>query len=106
MPQIEYDLDEKYWGKGIMTRELTQYIEAIKRKFKSLTAVVERNNLASKRVLEKCGFIFTTKMRDYDIFLLKLDATAQQRKIMKELVELGYAKKIKRNLKQQCNLKI
>jgi predicted acetyltransferase len=98
IPQIEYDLDEEYWGKGIMTRELIQYIEAIRSEFKSLVAVVKRKNLASKRVLDKCGFIFMTKSGNYDIFINDLQANSEKKKIMKELVENGYVKKIKRQI--------
>jgi RimJ/RimL family protein N-acetyltransferase len=61
-----------------MTGALTEYLASIKDKFPKLIAMVERRNLASKRVLDKCGFIFTVKMREYDIFLLKLGGLSQQ----------------------------
>jgi RimJ/RimL family protein N-acetyltransferase len=97
-PHIEYKLDNEYWGKGIMTRELTKYLASIKDKFPKLIAMVERSNLASKRVLDKCGFIFMSKISDYDVFVNDLQANSEKRKIMKELVEQGYVKKIKRDL--------
>ena len=56
-PQIEYNLDEKYHNKGIMTRELGQYLDTIKNDYKAITAVVKEDNLASIRVLIKNGFI-------------------------------------------------
>jgi len=97
-PHIEYKLDNEYWGKGIMTKELTEYLVSIKDACPKLMAIVERKNLASKRVLEKCGFVFTTKMGSYDVFVNDLQANSEKRKIMKELVEQGYVKKIKRDL--------
>jgi RimJ/RimL family protein N-acetyltransferase len=56
-PQIEYNLDDEYHNKGIMTRELKQYLDTIKNDYKALTAVVKEDNLASIRVLIKNGFI-------------------------------------------------
>ena len=56
-PQIEYNLDDEYHNKGIMTRELGQYLDTIKNDYKALTAVVKEDNLASIRVLIKNGFI-------------------------------------------------
>ncbi|NBX53427.1 MAG: N-acetyltransferase [Proteobacteria bacterium] len=56
-PQIEYNLDDEYHNKGIMTREVKNYLEAIKNDYKVITAVVKENNLASIRVLIKNGFI-------------------------------------------------
>jgi RimJ/RimL family protein N-acetyltransferase len=98
IPHVEYQLDDEYWGKGIMTRELTEYLVSIKDACPKLMAVVERKNLASKRVLDKCGFIFMSKMGGYDVFINDLQANSEKRKIMKELVELGYVKKIKKDL--------
>ena len=73
-PQIEYDLDEKHWNKGIMTRELGQYLEAIKNDYKVITAVVKKDNLASMRVLEKIGFndFFLFKKNGYKIYIKEL----------------------------------
>ena len=56
-PQIEYNLDEKYHNKGIMTKELGQYLDTIKNDYKAITAVAKEDNLASIRVLIKNGFI-------------------------------------------------
>ena len=98
IPHVEYQLDDEHWGKGIMTGALTEYLASIKDKFPKLIAMVERSNLASKRVLDKCGFVFISKMSNYDVFVNDLQANSEKRKIMKELVEQGYVKKIKRDL--------
>lgn len=72
-PQVEYDLDEEYWNKGIMTRELGQYLETIKNYYKVITAVVEEDNLASIRVLVKNDFIqIPFGKAGYKIYLRKL----------------------------------
>ena len=72
-PQVEYDLDEEYWNKGIMTRELKNYLEDIKKDYKVITAVVKDDNLASIRVLIKNGFIQIPSVKSgYKIYLRKL----------------------------------
>ena len=72
-PQIEYDLDEKYWNKGIMTRELKNYLEAIKNDYKIITAVVKEDNLASIMVVIKNGFIqIPFGKAGYKIYLKKI----------------------------------
>lgn len=55
-PQIEYILDDEYHNKGIMTRELKNYLEKIKNYYKVIVAVVVKDNLASIRVLAKNDF--------------------------------------------------
>ena len=74
VPELEYDLDKEYWGRGIMTQELTDYIEKIKDKYKFLIAIVKKDNLASMRVLEKVGFndFFLFKKTGYKIYIKEL----------------------------------
>ena len=72
-PQIEYDLDERHWNKGIMTRELRQYLEAIKNDYKVVVAVVKEDNASSIRVLIKNGFIQIESVKaGYKTYLKKL----------------------------------
>lgn len=72
-PQIEYNLDEKYHNKGIMTKELGQYLDTIKNDYKAITAVVKEDNLASIRVLIKNGFNqIEFGKAGYKIYLRKL----------------------------------
>ena len=49
-----YWLGREFWGKGIATRALTLFLEQVTAR--PLYAHVARHNLASIRVLEKCGF--------------------------------------------------
>jgi RimJ/RimL family protein N-acetyltransferase len=52
--EVGYWLGREFWGKGIATRALTLFLERVTAR--PLYAHVVRHNLASIRVLEKCGF--------------------------------------------------
>jgi RimJ/RimL family protein N-acetyltransferase len=52
--EIGYWLGKEYWGKGIASQALTQFLEYIETR--PLYAHVAKHNVASRRVLEKCGF--------------------------------------------------
>jgi len=52
--EVGYWLGREYWGKGIATQALAQFLESVK--MRPLYAHVAKHNLASRRVLEKCGF--------------------------------------------------
>jgi uncharacterized protein len=53
-PNIGCWLGRDYWGKGIATQALSQFLEQVKSR--PLYAHVAKHNLGSLRVLEKCGF--------------------------------------------------
>jgi len=52
--EVGYWLGKEFWGKGIATQALAQYIGIVKTR--PLMAHVARHNIGSRRVLEKCGF--------------------------------------------------
>ena len=52
--EIVYWLGREFWGKGIATEALKQFLDEVKTR--PLWAHVAKHNLGSKRVLEKCGF--------------------------------------------------
>lgn len=52
---VGYWIGRAYWGKGIATRALAAYLEL--EKVRPLYARVAKHNVASIRVLEKCGFV-------------------------------------------------
>jgi RimJ/RimL family protein N-acetyltransferase len=52
--QVGYWLGKEYWGKGIATRALSAFLGQVKAR--PLYAHVAKHNIASLRVLEKCGF--------------------------------------------------
>lgn len=56
-PEVGYWLGRQYWGKGIATRALKEFLTIVT--IRPLYAAAARDNAASIRVLEKCGFVVT-----------------------------------------------
>jgi RimJ/RimL family protein N-acetyltransferase len=52
--EVSYWLGKEYWGKGIATHALTELLDLIEER--PLYARAAKDNIASLRVLEKCGF--------------------------------------------------
>ena len=52
--EVSYWLGKNYWGHGITTRALSIFLGEIR--LRPLYARAAKDNLASLRVLEKCGF--------------------------------------------------
>lgn len=77
--EVSYWIGRDYWGRGLATRALAEFLCQVK--FRPLYARVARDNFASRRVLEKCGFILVgedkgfANARDEEIeeYVLKLD---------------------------------
>jgi len=55
--EVGYWIGKEYWGKGIATQALTQFLGYVKTR--PLYAHVAKHNFASIRVLEKCGFMIS-----------------------------------------------
>jgi RimJ/RimL family protein N-acetyltransferase len=53
-PLVGYWIGRSYWGKGIATRALSEFLRQVAAR--PLYARVAKHNVASIRVLEKCGF--------------------------------------------------
>jgi RimJ/RimL family protein N-acetyltransferase len=53
-PKVGYWLGRAYWGKGIATAVLSQFLEIVK--VRPLYARVAKHNRGSVSVLQKCGF--------------------------------------------------
>ncbi|MEK5643306.1 GNAT family N-acetyltransferase [Paenibacillus rhizosphaerae] len=53
-PEVSYWIGREYWGRGIATRSLSQLLEYVS--IRPLFARAAKDNTASIRVLEKCGF--------------------------------------------------
>jgi RimJ/RimL family protein N-acetyltransferase len=53
-PLVGYWIGKEFWGKGIATRALSQFLETVRTR--PLFAHVAKQNAGSIRVLEKCGF--------------------------------------------------
>lgn len=65
--EVGYWLGREYWGKGIATRALRQFLEQIQTR--PLYAHVAKQNIASRRVLEKCGFTISGEDRFFSQIL-------------------------------------
>jgi RimJ/RimL family protein N-acetyltransferase len=59
---IGYWIGRKFWGRGIATRALSAFLDALRTR--PLYAHVATHNVASIRVLEKCGFTISDEMPD------------------------------------------
>lgn len=68
--EVGYWLGKEYWGKGIATRALAEFLNHVT--VRPLYAHVARHNIASIRVLEKCGFTITGE--DDEEFILRLES--------------------------------
>ena len=77
--EVGYWVGKEYWGKGIATKALAEFLGQVKKR--PLYAHVAKHNVASRRVLEKCGFrIFGMEWvldmqgeNKVEEFMLKLD---------------------------------
>jgi len=61
--EITYWIDHRHWGKGIATAALLQFIEH--EKTRPLNGRAAKDNAASIRSMEKCGFVLTTEERGF-----------------------------------------
>jgi len=55
--EVGYWIGKEFWGKGIATQALSEFLRHVKER--PLYARVAKHNIASLRVLEKCGFTIT-----------------------------------------------
>jgi len=77
--EVGYWLGKEYWGKGIATQALEQFLRLIETR--PLYAHVAKHNIGSRRVLEKCGFTIAAEDRFFsqifgkniDEYILRLD---------------------------------
>jgi len=76
---VGYWIGKPYWGKGIATEALSAFLGQVKPR--PLYARVAKHNIASIRVLEKCGFTITGEDtfseeggQVMEEFILKLDS--------------------------------
>ncbi|MEL7069697.1 MAG: GNAT family N-acetyltransferase [Cyanobacteria bacterium J06634_6] len=76
--ELGYRLDSRYWGQGLATEAATAALKCGFEKFdlSYLLGIVERNNLASVRVLKKVGMQYsgTTAFHAIDMDLYRIEA--------------------------------
>jgi RimJ/RimL family protein N-acetyltransferase len=63
--KVGYWLGREFWGKGIATRALTEFLRQIEER--PLYAHVAKHNVASIRVLEKCGFKLRGEDKNFSV---------------------------------------
>jgi RimJ/RimL family protein N-acetyltransferase len=77
--EVGYWIGREYWGKGVGSRALSAFLGQVR--VRPLYAHVAKHNVASRRVLEKCGFTTVGEDRapaptggeEVDEFVLKLE---------------------------------
>src|SRR5215207_11118904 len=65
--EVGYWLGKEFWGKGIATRALEEFLKTIETR--PLYAHVAKHNIGSKRVLEKCGITISGEERFFSQIL-------------------------------------
>jgi RimJ/RimL family protein N-acetyltransferase len=63
-PEVTYWIGTAYWGRGIATRALKAFLEKANT-MRPIYARVAKDNLGSRRVLEKCGFKVIGESKGY-----------------------------------------
>ncbi len=63
-PEVTYWLGKEYWGKGIAIWALTEFLTQ-HNKTRPIYARAAKDNLGSRRVLEKCGFTIIGESRGF-----------------------------------------
>jgi RimJ/RimL family protein N-acetyltransferase len=59
--EVGYWIGREYWGRGIATKALSVFLDHVKAR--PLFAHVAKYNVASIRVLEKCGFTVSRRLK-------------------------------------------
>jgi len=78
-PEVTYWLGKEYWGQGIATWALQEFL-AHHNQQRPIYARVAKDNLRSRRVLEKCGFTVIEESKGF--------ANARGQEIAELLLEL------------------
>ena len=78
--EVTYWIGRDFWGRGIATAALGAFLEQVETR-RPLYARAAADNVASIRVLEKCGFVLAGRERGY--------ANARQAEIDEVVMELA-----------------
>ena len=84
-PEVSYWLGKEFWEQGIATKALSAFLKCLK--MRPLYARVAKDNLASIRVLEKCGFMINGQDKEFsnargeevEEFILNLGASERDK---------------------------
>ena len=61
--EVTYWLGKDYWGRGLATQALASFLQV--QKSRPLAGRAAKDNVASIRVLQKCGFVLTGEDRGF-----------------------------------------
>ncbi|QSO54306.1 GNAT family N-acetyltransferase [Alicyclobacillus curvatus] len=61
--EVSYWIDRAHWSKGIATEALKQFLSVVT--VRPLYGRAAKDNIGSRRVLEKCGFVITDEGSGY-----------------------------------------
>ena len=78
-PEVTYWLGQEYWGRGLATRALARFVQLLETR--PLYARAAKDNIASIRVLEKCGFTLAGEGKAF--------ANARDEEVEEVIYELG-----------------
>jgi RimJ/RimL family protein N-acetyltransferase len=84
--RLGYMLAESAWGRGLASELVSGFVEWCQNnEVASVTGGVERNNIASRRVLEKCGFVCepSTQEAAEQLFVLRVRHNKQMQRTAK-----------------------
>jgi RimJ/RimL family protein N-acetyltransferase len=62
-PEVGYWIGRRFWGRGVASRALAEFLRDVRTR--PVFARVAKDNTASVRVLEKCGFVVVGADRGY-----------------------------------------
>ena len=62
-PEVTYWLGRDFWGKGVATLALAGFLEVVTER--PLYGRCAADNVGSRRVLEKCGFVYVSEDRGF-----------------------------------------
>ncbi|MDP9260507.1 MAG: GNAT family N-acetyltransferase [Actinomycetota bacterium] len=62
-PEVSYWLGRDFWGKGVATLALAGFVEVVTER--PLYGRCAADNVGSRRVLEKCGFVFVSEHKGF-----------------------------------------
>ena len=79
--EITYWIGKEYWGKGIATRALSKFLDLVS--VRPLYGRAAKDNVASLRVMQKCGFFIcgegngfaNARGKEVEEYILKLEAS-------------------------------
>lgn len=62
--EVSYWIGREHWGQGVATRALAEFLRTVATD-RPVHARVAADNAASRRVLERCGFVVVERMRGF-----------------------------------------